>query len=395
MFGLKYSSLLQFDKDFNDEHNPLKHNLKSLYGIEQVPSDTYFRERLDNIDAQAPQAIINDIISFLQKRKVFEKYQYLDEYCLVSLDATGNFSSHEVYCESCCIKRHKDGSVTYYHQTLAAVMVHPEHKTVFPLAIEEITKKDGNTKNDCEHSAAKRVLVKLREIHPKMKIIVLMDGLYADEPIISLLQELDMRFIITAKESDLDYLFDAYRASKKQHATTKVSETHELQFSFAEGLPLNYKNFHKAVNLLECKDIKKNKKVRFCWLTDLSLTTSKKMTEKIARAGRARWRIENETFNTLKNQGYNFDHNFGHGNKNLCTILAYLMFIAFLIDQAQEMCCKYFQSSLEKCESRIRLWGKLRGFFLHYIVDTWEQLYLAIINGFKIARVTELLLNSS
>ena len=58
------------------------------------------------------------------------------------------------------------------------------------------------------------------------------------------------------------------------------------------------------------------------------------------RAGRARWKIENETFNTLKNQDYCFEHNFGHGEKNLSTVFAFLMMLAFLIDQIQQRCCK-------------------------------------------------------
>jgi len=51
------------------------------------------------------------------------------------------------------------------------------------------------------------------------------------------------------------------------------------------------------------------------------------------RAGRARWKIENEAFNTLKNQGYQFEHNFGHGQQQLSVVLALLMMLAFLVDQ--------------------------------------------------------------
>lgn len=384
MFGLKYPSLLQFDEDFRDENAILQHNLKSLYGIARVPSDTYFRERADEVEPGAPQGIINKVIALLKQRKAFEKYKYIEDHYLISLDATGNFSSHDVYCDSCCIKNHKDGSVTYYHQTLAAVMVHPDQKTVFPLVIEPITKQDGRTKNDCEHSAAKRLLVNLRAFHPEMKIIVVMDGLYADGTIVELLKELNMRFIITAKEKDLDYLFDAYKGSKKQRSTIVCTKETELQFSFSEGLPLNYKHLDKQVNVLECDDIKKGKRIHFCWITNLSLTTSRRMTEKIARGGRARWKIENETFNTLKNQGYNFEHNYGHGKKNLCTILSYLMFAAFLIDQAQEYCCKYFKKLLKKCKSRTRLWRKLQGIVLNYFASTWEHVHLAIIRGLGI-----------
>ena len=53
----------------------------------------------------------------------------------------------------------------------------------------------------------------------------------------------------------------------------------------------------------------------------------------IMQAGRSRWEIENETFNTLTNQGYGFDHNYGHGHQHLATTLAYLMLMAFPTDQ--------------------------------------------------------------
>jgi hypothetical protein len=88
---------------------------------------------------------------------------------LISLDATGNFSSHKVHCQHCCEKHHKDGTITYHHQTLAAVMVHPKFNTVLPMMIEPITKADGDVKNDCEHNAAKRLLVNLRKQHPDLK----------------------------------------------------------------------------------------------------------------------------------------------------------------------------------------------------------------------------------
>ncbi len=72
---------------------------------------------------------------------------------------------------------------------------------------------------------------------------------------------------------------------------------------------------------------------------------------------RSRWKIENETFNTLKNQGYELEHNFGHGHQHLATVL---MLLAFLIDQLQELCCLLFQSALAKAGPRYALWERLR-----------------------------------
>ena len=65
----------------------------------------------------------------------------------------------------------------------------------------------------------------------------------------------------------------------------------------------------------------------------------------IMRGGRARWKIENETFNTLKNQGYHLEHNYGHGEQNLSVVFAMLMMLAFLVDQTQQLCCPVFQAA--------------------------------------------------
>jgi hypothetical protein len=132
------------------------------------------------------------------------------------------------------------------------------------------------------------------------------------------------------------------------------------------------------VNVLDYYEIDlKGKERHFTWITDLPLTKS--TVFKIMKGGRARWKIENETFNTLKNQGYHFEHNYGHGDKNLTTVLAYLMMLAFLIDQVQQLCCTLFKSALEFSRSKIRFWEKIRGYFTLYYLDSWKQLYDAII----------------
>ncbi len=345
LFGLKYSSLLQF----NQEAQSLAYNLKQLYGVNRVPSDTSFRERLDPIEAMELQRGITRIVAQLQRGKVLECYRFLEDYCLVAIDGTGYFSSHEVHCENCCVKNHRDGTKTYYHQMLSAVIVHPNYRSVFPLMLEPIQKKDGLKKNDCEHSALKRMLVNLRKAHPHLKLIVTLDGLYADGVIIKLLKQLDIRYIISANEKDLKYLYEFYHTAKKETRSLQ-RETCEQTLSWANALPLNATHPDELVNMLMVNETihqkKKSHYQKFAWITDINIETS--MVENLMKGGRARWKIENETFNTLKNQGYHFDHNFGHGTKNLSVVMAYLMFTAFLIDQVQEFCCKYFKAALKK-----------------------------------------------
>ena len=107
-------------------------------------------------------------------------------------------------------------------------------------------------------------------------------------------------------------------------------------------VPLNDENFDYRVNVLEYWEEKpRGKKQYFSWVTSLPIAEDNVF--EIMRAGRVRWRIENETFNTLKNQGYNFERNYGHGYNNLCSIMAMLMMLAFLIDQVQQLCNKLYQ----------------------------------------------------
>jgi len=381
VFGLKYPSLLQFDKNRNDEL--IKPNLQSLYGITQAPSDTYMRERLDDVDPQQLRKAFTQLFAQLQRGKGLEDMSYLDGHYLLSLDGTGYFSSSEVHCDQCCEKHHRDGRVTYYHQILGAVLVHPDQPEVFPLAPEPILKQDGARKNDCERNAAKRFLSELRREHPHLKLIVIEDGLASNAPHIKHLHALGLRFILGAKETDHRFLFEwvANTATTKAHEF--ADEQHVIhRFRYLNNAPLNDANFDTEINFLEYWEIQPSGKTKhFSWVTDIPISTENLMV--LMRGGRARWKIENETFNTLKNQGYHFEHNFGHGYQHLSTVFAFLMMLAFLIDQIQQHCCVLFQQAQKKAKGRSYFWEKVRGLFLHYLIPNWEAFYSGIAFGLK------------
>jgi hypothetical protein len=117
----------------------------------------------------------------------------------------------------------------------------------------------------------------------------------------------------------------------------------------------------------------------FTWVTDLPVTTD--TVYSIMRGGRARWRIENETFNTLKNQGYHFGHNYGLGKQHLAAVFATLMMLAFLVDQVQQHCCPLFQAVWAKLRSKRALWEAMRGLFGWFLVDSMVDLYRALLQG--------------
>ena len=373
IFSLKYPSLLQFDRGMNDPAT--SHNLKSLFQVGKIPSDTYLRERLDDVSPKYLRKPFKKIFSLLQRGKHLEKFSYLNGHHLLSIDGTGHYSSSTVQCDSCCTKNHRNGQTTYHHNVLAASIVHPGYKEVIPLAPEPILKQDGKTKNDCEQNAAKRLLTDTRREHPHLKLIVIEDALHANSPHIELLKELNMRFIIGAKQyaKDFDYFDQDLILSHEQLDDAGVKHS----FRFINNVSLNSANPKLKVNFLDYTSVNtKGKTQRFTWVTDIELTHSS--VYKVMRGGRARWKIENETFNALKNQGYHFEHNFGHGHKNLSTVFANLMFLAFCIDQTQQLGCKLFRLAWIEAESKCRLWEKVRALFLQFLIGNWKTLYLAI-----------------
>lgn len=99
------------------------------------------------------------------------------------------------------------------------------------------------------------------------------------------------------------------------------------------------------------------------------------------RGGRARWKIENETFNTLKNQDYHLEHNYGHGKQPLATHFGLLMMLAFLVDQVQELWCAPFQAARKARGSRTSLWQRMRSLFTGYYIESWRQFFEALIHG--------------
>ena len=381
VFGLKCPSLLQFDRERRE--SAVAHNLRTLYAVKKVACDTQMREILDGVASGRLRSGFKALFSSLQRGKALEPYQYLGGHYLLSLDGTGYFSSNAVHCDHCCVKKNRRGEETYYHQLLGAVIVHPNRREVIPLAPEPITRADGLNKNDCERNAAKRLLRHIRREHPHLKLIVVEDALAANGPHIGLLKELGMRFIIGVKPGDHTALFEEVekRACRQELEEWVFVDEEKVihKFRFGNGLSLNRQQPDVSVNFLEYWEVRNGKTRHFTWITDIPLSQS--LVFAIMKGGRARWKIENETFNTLKNQGYHFEHNYGHGHRHLATNLSLLMMLAFLVDQIQALCCPLFQQALHSQQAKIRLWGKMRAFFTSFYIEDWELFFIAITKG--------------
>jgi hypothetical protein len=147
---------------------------------------------------------------------------------------------------------------------------------------------------------------------------------------------------------------------------------------FINGVPLNETYPDILVNYLDFWEAGKDgEEKNWIWITCIPL--NRETVVPIEKGGRNRWKIENEAFNTLKNQGYNLEHNYGHGKQYLSTVFAFLMILMFLIEQVQELSCAMFKAARQRFKSRTSLWEKIRGLFFNCLIDGWERVWRVII----------------
>jgi len=203
MFSLKCPSLLSFKEQSKNE----KLNLKSIYKIKKIPSDTAMREILDEVEPEKVRESFGDLFNLLIQSGLIKEYQYFDKQIIVSVDGVEHFSSTKIHCESCTTKTHRNGEVSYHHSALAAVVVHPGSREVFPLDFEPILRTDGVKKNDCERNAAKRLCERLHLEHPGLEVLLVEDALYANAPHIRQIRGYGWLYILNVKPDSHKALF--------------------------------------------------------------------------------------------------------------------------------------------------------------------------------------------
>ena len=389
MFSLKDPSLLAFD----ERRLERPESLHGVFGVGVIPSDTQMRTILDEVAPTHLRRAFRSVFHQLQRGKVLPKLTCLGGHLLLAIDGTGIHSSENIGADYCLTKERRDGSIEYHLQMVAGAFVSPDCKEVFVLCPELIRRQDGSNKNDCERNAVRRYFVDFRREHPHLKVIVTEDGLSANAPHIKDLMAHDLRYILSAKPGDHAYMFNHIDTAAERGDVTDLilpdgkmtNRTH--CFRFLNAVPLNKASEDELrVNFLEHWEVEtRGEEVivrnRFSWVTDLTITPDNAM--EIMRCGRARWRIENETFNTLKNQGYNLGHNYGLGKKYLSAVFMHLMLLAFLVDQVQQLCCPLFQAARAKVSSKRSLWERIRNYFHTFIAPSMERILRMIAHGFE------------
>ena len=187
-------------------------------------------------------------------------------------------------------------------------------------------------------------------------------------------------YILNVKPDSHELLFAHYNHPGNKHAyqhhNQKVGKEN-WHLSWCSNLPLNNSAGDVRTNFLILKSTDENGKTTyFTWVTNIKI--DKRNIVSLTQCGRGRWKIENETFNTLKNQGYHFEHNYGHGKKHLSNLLATLMMIVFLIDQIQQLANRVFKKVLAAVKSKRRLWDEFRAVVRFVELNSFKHLLLVL-----------------
>lgn len=363
-------SLLQFQRRMEDAKETS--NMKSLFHVDSIPGDKQIREVLDKVDPDSLKAVFPDYFWRLQRGKHVEPYRVLGRYYAAIIDGGEYFSSEKLHCPG-CLKRNK----RFFHQIIQAAIVHPDKSQVIPLAPEEVKNTDGHEKQDCEVNAGKRLIKKMRKVHPKLSFIIVADGLYSKQPFIQDLGGEDMRFVLVAKDTDhevlMQYVDGARRLGEVARMEVKDLKGRLHVYEWINDVPLNGNDNAPIVNYFAYSLIVKGKRTYYnSWVTDLPV--EKKNVEELAKIGRMRWKIENEVFNTVKNHGYHIEHNYGHGQKHLSFNFFLMNMLAFFVHQIFELTDRLYQECRRKLGSKKNLWDHLRVSIRMLIFPDWETL---------------------
>jgi hypothetical protein len=133
---------------------------------------------------------------------------------------------------------------------------------------------------------------------------------------------------------------------------------------------------------IEIFDIRKNKVIyKNSFVTNHGLND--KNIEKIIRSGRTRGQIENENNNILKNQGYNLEHNFGHGKENLAEILLSLNLLAFLFHNVLDLVNEMYKKIRKLLVVRKTFFNDIRALLKYVWFENWNDLLTYMLKDEK------------
>lgn len=333
LFLLKLSARRQINYEFNEKEMIKNIEVLAKSDMDRIPHDGTLEYLMERLDLRELAKLRTKMINRLIRNKCFNRYR-LSGYHLIAIDGTGYLTFNHRHCEHCLTKKKSGKVLFYYHPVLEAKLILP-NGMAFSIDTEFIENPSKKVNvQDCELKAFYRLADRLKKTSPQLNICLLLDGLYANQPVINKCNKNRWKYIITFKEGSMKEVYREYESLKKSYKDNYLECNNKEIKQEYHWVPdvLQYKDTAN-VNVLECIEYKSSKKKRFVWLTNFNI--DKNSVKNIVERGRLRWKIENEGFNMQKNGGYAMEHPYSEhivALKNFYILLQ----IAHIISQLME-----------------------------------------------------------
>jgi hypothetical protein len=392
VFFTQCPSFLSFQQ--NLERVRGRNNARSLFQVQSIPSDNHIRQTLDPIEPAHLFSLFDDLQGAFEQTGLLEQMRAVARTRLIAMDATWYFSSQsqKIHCANCSRLRHADGSITHFHSAITPVIVSPGHTQVVPLRPEFITPRDGQVKQDCEINAAKRWLAAHAQRYATGNDTLLGDDLYAHQPFCRQVLLHGFHFLFTCKPASHSHLgqwVEALEPGRHRHTLQlrvkgKSNRWEHCHYRWANGVPLTDSDDALKVNWCEVTitDAQGAVLYRNAFITDWTITAEN--VAGLVAAGRARWKIENESNNVLKTKGYHLEHNFGHGKKHLASLLVTMNLLAFALHTLLELTDASYSLIRAAVGARRKFFHHLQALTTYLDFESWERLMDFMMRGLEI-----------
>lgn len=382
MFLCQLGARRQVALNFRD-NAPSAANFAQLFGVAHAPHGDTLNHTFKHLQPAQVQECVTRLVEMLIRKKVLARYRLLDQYYVIAVDGTGLYHFAERHCEHCLTRTHK-GQTTYYHYVLEAKLVTWDGFS-FSLMSEFIENPAANpSKQDCELNAFHRLAARLKQRFPRLPICLSLDGLFACGPVFQRCRDYHWRYVIVLKEDDLKSVYQEFvglaQLEPKQQLKERLRLPVALQRNFRWVNDIEYRDSKGQDHLLNVVELHETKlaeepppTTRFMWVTDLSINSGS-VRAVAQQAGRDRWKIENQGFNSQKQGGFALEHLYSHDYTS-AKVFYFLLQMAHLFFQLMtrsHLFKQYFPrgfGSLKNFAARLReAW---RNSLLHEQVLAW------------------------
>ncbi len=186
------------------------------------------------------------------------------------------------------------------------------------------------------------------------------------------------------------YLYEEIKSFENLREVPQVTHLHRTaskrrtyQYRYLNDVALKDQADDNRVNWAELSITDEAGKVTFRIAVVTDHLINDENVVQLIEAGRCRWKIENEDFNTLKTKGYHFEHNFGHGKQFLSQTLLSLNTLAFLFHTVLEILderCALLRKTLPR---RDTFFQHIAALTQYLCFASWQSLLRFMLRGIQ------------